>query len=144
LDDKFWYWWAAGVAMIVLAIFAPTPFFLWWAVAAFVMGFVAWFFPILNWQVELLLYAIMAVGVVIARQRYRQLHPIISADPFLNQPVTRHIGTTLILTKAITNGSGRVNIEGNSWAIKGEDMPEGTKVKVTGAEGSTLIVERSD
>ena len=144
MDDNFWYWWIAGLAMIILSIFTPTPIFLWWGVVAVVMGFLAWFLPAFNWAVELVIFAIMAVVAVIIREQMRQDHTLISANPFLNQPVKRHMGRTLILTAPIINGTGRIKIEGISWRIQGENMPNGAKIKVVSAVGATLLVERFD
>ena len=144
MDGEFWYWWVASLAMIILSVFTPAPCLLWWGVASVVIGLLAWFLPALSWGVELIIFAIMAIGIIAIRLLIQQHYVLIAANPFLNQPVKRHIGRTLILTEPIVNGIGRVKIEGISWRIQGENMPDGATIKIVSADGATLLVERFD
>ena len=43
---------------------------------------------------------------------------------------THHLGQVFTLTEAIVAGKGRLQIAGESWPIKGDDLPAGAQIKV--------------
>jgi membrane protein implicated in regulation of membrane protease activity len=45
--------------------------------------------------------------------------------------------------QAIQNGRGKVRVGDTQWLAEGPDLPAGTRVKVTAAKGSLLVVERA-
>ena len=54
----------------------------------------------------------------------------------------RYIGQVLTLTESINDGSGeRSSVTGNG-ALRGPNVPAGTRVRVTGVDGVVLIVDR--
>ena len=54
----------------------------------------------------------------------------------------RQIGQVMTLTDAIRDGSGKAVLGNRRWALRGPDVPAGTRVRVTGVDGSVLIVDR--
>jgi len=54
----------------------------------------------------------------------------------------RYIGQVLTLSGAIHEGQGRAKLGGRRWSIRGPDTPAGAKVRVTGVDGTVLIVDR--
>jgi membrane protein implicated in regulation of membrane protease activity len=54
----------------------------------------------------------------------------------------RYIGQVLMLTSGIKEGEGRAELGGRRWNLRGPDVPAGGKVRVTGVDGSVLIVDR--
>jgi membrane protein implicated in regulation of membrane protease activity len=54
----------------------------------------------------------------------------------------RYIGHVLTLTARIDNGRGRTSLGGRRWRLRGPDVPAGARVRVTGVDGSVLIVDR--
>jgi inner membrane protein len=54
----------------------------------------------------------------------------------------RYIGQVLILASEIREGEGRAKLGGRRWQLRGPDVPAGGKVRVTGVDGSVLIVDR--
>lgn len=65
-----------------------------------------------------------------------------------NSPLAEHrvgmkfIGCSLILEQAIRRNHGRVWLGNREWTIRGPDMPVGARVRVTGVDGSVLLVDR--
>ena len=47
------------------------------------------------------------------------------------------------LDQAIENGVGYVRLDDSRWKVSGPDLPKGTKVRVTGADGTVLEVEEA-
>ena len=54
----------------------------------------------------------------------------------------RYIGQVLTLTDQISDGEGRTQLNGRRWRLRGPDVPAGARVRVTGVDGSVLIVDR--
>jgi Membrane protein implicated in regulation of membrane protease activity len=62
----------------------------------------------------------------------------------LNERGQDFIGRVYTLSSDIENGIGRLHVEDTHWKIQGDDLPAGSKVKVTGINGNILIVEKTD
>ena len=54
----------------------------------------------------------------------------------------RFIGQVVTLPDGIQDGSGRVKLGVRQWRLRGPNVPAGARVRVTGVDGSTLIVDR--
>lgn len=54
----------------------------------------------------------------------------------------RHIGTVLELESPIHNGVGKIRLGNSDWNVRGPNLPAGTKVRVTGVQDVTLMVDR--
>ena len=72
---------------------------------------------------------------------YLHRHPTETDKPTLNRRSQQYVGRTFTLEEAIVNGQGKIHVDDSTWKIEGEDLPAGTKVKVTGADGTVLKVE---
>jgi hypothetical protein len=53
-----------------------------------------------------------------------------------------HIGTALELQSPIHNGMGKIRLGNRDWSVRGPNLPAGTKVRVTGVQDTTLMVDR--
>jgi len=54
----------------------------------------------------------------------------------------RYIGQVMTLTEGIQDGSGKAVLGKRNWSLRGPNVPPGTRVRVTGVDGSVLIVDR--
>lgn len=138
--DPHWFWLSLGLGLGVLEMLLPGFFLIWLAGAAIVTGLVVWVLPI-GFVAQVGLFALLAIGAVIAARRYVRDHPIESADPLLNQRGARLIGEVVTLVTAIEDGRGRARIGDGEWPVRGPDAAAGAKVRVVSAEGGMLVVE---
>jgi membrane protein implicated in regulation of membrane protease activity len=46
-----------------------------------------------------------------------------------------------VVVQAIENGSGRVKLGDSEWLVHGPDVAAGDRVRVSGVDGATLLVE---
>ena len=66
----------------------------------------------------------------------------------LNSPLASHrsghshIGQVVVLEQGLENGSGRIRLGNREWAIRGPNLPAGAKARVTGVDGTVLLVDR--
>ncbi len=53
----------------------------------------------------------------------------------------RYLDQIFTLTQAIVAGTGRIEIDGRFWSIRGSDLPAGTEVKVVGIAETVRVAE---
>jgi membrane protein implicated in regulation of membrane protease activity len=54
----------------------------------------------------------------------------------------RYIGQVLTLTDGLRDGTGQVKLGERRWKLRGPSVPAGSRVRVTGVDGTVLIVDR--
>ena len=54
----------------------------------------------------------------------------------------RYIGQVLTLAEELREGSGQVQLGNRRWTLRGPNAPAGARVRVTGIDGTVLIVDR--
>jgi membrane protein implicated in regulation of membrane protease activity len=146
LDDiQFWYWWVAAVVFLAIEVFAPGAVFLWMGVAAAVVGAVLWVAPEITWEYQFLLFAVLAVSTAFGWRTYRRRYPPPESDhPTLNRRGMQYVGRVFTLAAPVINGQGKLSIDDTIWKVEGEDLPEGTQVRVVGVDGTILRIERAE
>ena len=138
---QFWHWWILAAVFAGIEILAPGVFFIWLAAAAALTGLSALFIP-MGWQIEALIFAVLAVASVVFWRSYLKKNGS-KDDPAakLNRRGDQMIGRTAVLSEPIQNGRGKARIDDSVWRVEGADLPAGTQVKVTGIDGAILKVE---
>jgi len=142
-EIMFWYWWVLAVAFLGLEILVSGFFFLWLAVSGFVVGVLAWLLPAMSFEMQLLLFSLLAIVTVMAWRRYAAGRSPASSDhPLLNRRGAQYVGRTFDVSEAIVNGQGKIKVDDGLWKVRGEDCPAGSKVKVVAVNGTVFEVER--
>jgi membrane protein implicated in regulation of membrane protease activity len=54
----------------------------------------------------------------------------------------RYIGQVLTLDGGLKDGTGYARLGNRRWALRGPEVPAGARVRVTGVDGTVLIVDR--
>ncbi|MCA3573567.1 MAG: NfeD family protein, partial [Aestuariivirga sp.] len=83
-----------------------------------------------------------AVAGVDGRRVYKGRAMVPQDNPYLNRRQLGYVGRTFTLKEPIVDGRGKLAIEDTVWEIEGEDLPAGTRVKVTAVRNMGLMVER--
>lgn len=136
----YWHWWLLGIGCLVLETFVPGAIFLWTGISALAVGTLTWLVP-LGWQMELALFAILSIVSFFV---WRKVRPTIATDkPTLNRRGQSYVGRTFTLSQPIVNGIGTLHVDDSQWRIAGPDLPAGSQVRVSEADGATLRVERA-
>ncbi|MBS0249645.1 MAG: NfeD family protein [Proteobacteria bacterium] len=136
-----WLWFALAVILFVMESIVPGVHFVWFGLSASIVGVIGLTTP-LAWEWQLIAFALIAMVTVFwVRQKSREesAHPDV-AD--LNLRGAQYIGRIVTIEDAIVNGRGKVRVGDTVWVAKGEDGPKGANVKVTGADGTVLVVSR--
>ena len=140
---QFWHWWIIGVVLVIVELITPGFFLLWIGIAAGVTGGVVFLMPDLSWEVQILIFAPLAVVAVVAARYYLLRNPIETADATLNRRGSQYVGRVFDLQDPIVNGIGKVKVADGVWRAEGPDLPIGAKVKVTAVVGTVLKVEKA-
>lgn len=138
----FWHWLIFGVAVMALEILAPGAVFLWIGVAALLTGGLLFLMPGIGWELQIVIFAVLSAISIYLGRKFIAGRPAPSDHPNLNQRGAGYIGQTYTLDESIRDGIGKLVIDDTSWRVHGQDMPKGTRVKVIGMDGATLIVEK--
>jgi hypothetical protein len=137
-----WNWLILAVVLLILETVIPGVHFLWFGIAAAIIGVLA-LWTGFAWPVQVLAFALLSVVVVFWVRRYARPDMAISDLPDLNVRGQQYIGRSLVVEQAIQNGRGKVRLGDTLWSVEGPDAPAGSNVTVTGVRGTVLVVERA-
>ena len=135
-----WFWLALGLLLAVGEMAIPGVFLIWLAGAAIVTGLFTWIVPI-GLPLQVVQFAVLALASVFAGRNWLRRNPVEAADPKMNDRGARLVGQTVTVTSAIDGGEGRVRVGDGEWLARGPDAEPGTRMRVSGHDGTSLIVE---
>lgn len=138
-----WSWWIFGILLLAAELVAPGVFLIWIGAAALIVGALSllfWNAAFWAWQLQFLLFAILAVVFTLAGRRFYGKN-VTSDQPYLNRRGKSLIGRTATLHEPISEGRGRIRLDDTWWPVMGPNLPAGTQVKVVAAEGRDLHVD---
>lgn len=141
IEQGEWAWLILGLVLLALELVAPGTMFLWFGLAAMVVGFIGFFID-LSWQSAFILFGLLSlVSVIAGRMILKKTAKTATDKPLLNERANALVGQVFSLDAPIENGQGRVKVNDSYWRVSGPDCPAGGKVRVTGSNGTVLDVE---
>lgn len=137
-----WSWIIAGLILLALELIMPGGVLVWLGIAGVITGIVA-LLNLASFSIQWVLFGILSIAGVIGWLTIARRRKLDESDrPLLNARAQQVIGQTAQLTEAISEGFGRAKLGDTTWRVAGPDLPRGTSVRVIGAEGTVLKVER--
>jgi inner membrane protein len=136
-------WFAVAVLLFILETIVPGIHFLWFGVAAAIVGVIALVVP-MAWQVQLIVFSAVAIVSVFLVRRSGSGTNAKTDEPALNVRGAQYIGRLVLVEDPIHNGRGRVRVGDTIWVAEGEDAAAGSEVEVTGVNGTVLVVAKPD
>lgn len=133
-------WLIAGVILCIAEMVLPGVFLMFLGIAALITGVLTYLLPI-NMELQLLCFAVIAIASAYIGRRWFRPGAIVSDDPLLNDRLGRLVGEVVTLIEPIAGGEGRAQVGDSAWNVRGPDAAAGARMRVTGAQGNTLIVE---
>lgn len=137
-----WAWLIAAAILFVLELISPGIFFMWFGVAAAVTGLIVFRYDI-DWQWQLVSFAVLSLVTVLLANRYLRRNPLESERPLLNERAVQLIGQSFELLDPIVDGRGSIKTGDTIWRVEGPELPSGARIKVVGADGTLLKVEQA-
>lgn len=138
-----WNWLLLAIVLFALETIIPGVHFIWFGVAAILVGLIALALGF-SWQWQLILFALISVATVFLARRYARPERTQSDLPDLNVRGAQYVGRSFIVEEPIRDGRGKVRVGDTLWQVQGADAAAGTRVKVNGVNGTVLVVERED
>ena len=143
---RFWHWWILALILLGLEIMVAGTFFIWMGAAAAIVGLVLLLVPDFGWQNQVLAFAVLSIVSVVGWRIWLRKHPIETENPTLNVRGAQYVGRVFSLEGPLVDGVGKVKVGDSLWRAStegGEDLPDGSRVRVTGVDGATLVVEKA-
>jgi len=136
-----WSWIIGGLILLGVELIVPGGVVVWLGGAAIVVGIITFVQPV-SWPLQWLLYGVLSIVSLVAWLNYSRRNRGEDSDrPFLNKRASRYFGQEAVLEEPITGGHGRISLDDSVWRVIGPDLPEGARVRITGADGAVLRVE---
>lgn len=138
-----WSWVILGVVLLGLELLVPGVFLVWLGGAALLTGLTVFQIGI-GGPFQFGLFGLLSLALVggwLIFSRRRAAGTPKGEDAFLNSRTGRLLGREATLVEPISEGVGRIQIDDSLWRVEGPDLPQGAKVRVTGARGAVLEVE---
>ena len=138
----YWHWLVLALSLIIFEIIAPTAIFLWFAVAAVIVGLVLLFFPGVSWETQLVLFSALSIAAIIVWRLYIKKYPPANNQyPTLNKRGEDLVGRVFTLEEDIVNNYGKIRVDDTMWKIRGADVAAGNRVRVVEVDGTVLVVK---
>ena len=143
IDLGVWDWLGLGLVLLFLEVVISGVFLFWVGLAALTVALILLVLPSLTWQWQLLCFGLATLGYVLSWSYFGRSR--LSGKPQddainLNSRTINYVGQIRPLSEAIIGGKGAITIDDSRWVVNGEDLPEGTLVKITEVRGANLIV----
>lgn len=139
-----WFWWGLALALFAAEALLPGTFMLWLGFAAIGTGIIHFVAPGLEPATQWIVFGLLGLVSVGLGWAWRRRHPSTpSEQPMLNRRAEQLVGRVFPLHAAIVDGIGRVKAGDAFWAVQGEDLPVGTRVRVVAVDGTVLKVQRA-
>ena len=138
-----WNWLILSVVLFVLETIVPGVHFVWFGVAATIVGVLALSIDI-SWQIQLILFGSIALVSVMFFRHYAKPSAAPSDQPHLNVRGNYYVGRVVTIEQAIESGRGRARVGDTLWSVEGPDMASGSQAKVVGTKGTILLVDKAD
>lgn len=138
--EAHWAWITLGVVLAGLEMLVPGVYLMWLAVAAIVTGVLTGLLD-LSLPLQVIDFVFLSLIIAFSVRRFLRDKPIESSDPLMNRRGARMVGQTAVVVQAIEHGSGRIHIGDSDWIARGPNVAVGERVRITGIDGSSLLVE---
>ncbi|MEJ2227291.1 MAG: NfeD family protein [Alphaproteobacteria bacterium] len=136
-----WLWLVVAAVLFAAETMIPGFFLVWLGLGAVVVGLTMFFVPLSHqWQIlEFCVASGLSVG---AGWFFWGAGRAEDTDkPLLNLRGQQLVGQTFEVAEPIHLGRGRIKVGDSLWNANGPDLPMGAKVRVTGINGTILLVE---
>jgi hypothetical protein len=140
---EFWHWLILALVFAGIEMMTPGFFFIWLGGAALVTGLIVLVLSSIGWEIQLVLFAVLAALSLLAWYKFGRRMQIATEDTTLNRRGDSLVGRTGALIEPMVNGRGKVKIDDSVWRAEGLDAPIGTRVTVVGVQGTVLRVDRA-
>ena len=109
-----WNWLILAVILVIMETIIPGIHFVWFGLAATIVGFIA-LATGLDWQWQILLFGALSFAAALIVRKYATPQSAPSDQPGLNKRGSYYIGRIVVVEEPIRNRRGRVRLGDTLW-----------------------------
>lgn len=136
-------WFSLGLLLVLLELFVPGVYLVWFGLSAFVTGVLTMFYEFTAIEQSVVFGAISVVFAVAGWFFYSHImkrSKVSEQYKYLNDPAGQHIGKTYLLAEDVIDGRSKALIGDTVWIVECEDsLKKGDKVKIIGIENGVIL-----
>ena len=134
-------WIIVGVLLLILEVVTGTTYILWPAVAALIVGFIAFILP-LGWEMQFLLFFILSSILLVVGHKFVRPKMKGGEPSDLNDRARSMVGMRVKAIADFETGMGRVQVGDTQWraSIDEGTATAGQELRVVSVKGTTLKV----
>ena len=135
-------WMILGVLLLIAELLTGTTYILWPAIAALLVGFLAFLLPF-GWEMQFLLFFIVSTVLLFVGHKYVRPQMKGGEPSDLNDRARAMIGMRVRAIADFELGQGRVQVGDTQWraAMADGNAKAGEELRVLSVKGTTLTVE---
>jgi membrane protein implicated in regulation of membrane protease activity len=134
-----WNWFILAAIMMLLETIIPGVHFMWFGIAAVIMAGAVLLMP-MPLAVQLVAFAVLSLLIILIARRFWAPQAMKTDAPGLNERGMQYVGRIVTVAEPITGGRGKVRVGDTVWTAEGPELAEGATAKVTGVNGTALVV----
>lgn len=136
-------WIILGVVLLILELLTGTTYILWPAIAALIVGILAFVLPFFGWEMQFLLFFLISAVLLFVGHKFVRPKMKGGEPSDLNDRARSMIGTRVRAVIDFELGAGRVQVGDSQWRARVENgnPKAGSELKVLSVKGTTLNVE---
>lgn len=134
-------WIIVGVLLLILEVVTGTTYILWPAVAALIVGLIAFVLP-LGWEMQFLLFFILSSILLVVGHKFVRPKMKGGEPSDLNDRARSMVGMRVKAIADFETGMGRVQVGDTQWraSIDEGTAHAGQELRVVSVKGTTLKV----
>lgn len=137
-------WLTLALVLGAAELLAPGVFLIFLAIAAASTAAICFALPDVPFVAQIGAFGLWsAIAVLIGRRWYRDF-PITTEDAMLSDRSQRLLGQVVTVTEPFVDGRGRVTLGDSVWLAQGPGSEIGARMRVSGVDGSVLVVEPTE
>lgn len=135
-------WSALGIFLILLELFSPGIYLIWFGISALIVSGVEYYEEVTLTEQLILFGVLSAVAASAGFFIYRVVLKLFDKSdyPYLNDLAGQHIGKTVVVLNNVRNGETKIKVGDSVWlAVTKEKLTAGDKARIVGVEKNGVV-----
>ncbi len=136
-------WFSLGLALVLLEVFVPGVYLVWFGLSAFATGILTIYydFGAIEQSVVFGIFSVVfAVAGWFVYAKVIKRSTGAEKYKYLNDMAGQHIGKTYLLAEDAADGRSKAIVGDTVWIVECEDgLKKGDRVKITGVENGVIL-----
>lgn len=136
-------WFTLGLIFVILELFVPGTYLVWFGFSSFVMGIIVHFCVLTPTETGVIFALVSALFAGIGWYVYHKVMnkaKVTEEYKYLNDMAGTHIGKIYNLSEDAVDGRAKAKVGDTFWLVEiNENLKKGDQVKITGVENGVIL-----